>query len=170
MRYLKLHAELGIPPDYGTDPFLPRYSESPALEEIEANIVGRIQQLAPATARDWRAMKHAASEHGIELLIVSGFRSVADQAELIRRKIAAGQTLRDILSVNAAPGFSQHHTGRAIDLATPGARPLTEEFEGTEAFIWLGNHAARFGFKMPYGKTNRYGILYEPWHWSQLPD
>ncbi|HSG64234.1 MAG TPA: D-alanyl-D-alanine carboxypeptidase family protein, partial [Gammaproteobacteria bacterium] len=32
----------------------------------------------------------------------------------------------------------------------------------------LGTHAARFGFSMPYGRDNAFGIRYEPWHWSTL--
>jgi D-alanyl-D-alanine carboxypeptidase len=88
------------------------------------------------------------------------------QADLIRKKIAAGQQIADILEVNTAPGFSEHHTGRAVDIATPGSRPLTEDFENTEAFQWLTTEAARFGFSMTYPRENPWGISYEPWHWS----
>lgn len=168
MKESELFAQLGIPPDYGLAPTMPRYAEATALEAVEVNIVGRTQKLAPETARDWRRMKAAAARDGVVLLIVSGFRSIAYQTELFRKKIAAGQRIEDILGVNAAPGFSQHHTGRAIDVATPGARPLTVEFEITEAFAWLDGHASSYGFAMPYGRGNAYGIAYEPWHWAQL--
>lgn len=161
-------AELGVPPEYGVTPPLPRYAEATELERVGPNIVGREQQLAPPTARDWRAMVEAALEDGIELLLVSGFRSVADQAALIRRKLGAGHAIDAILRVNAAPGFSEHHTGRAVDIATRGSRPLTEEFETTSAFAWLTENAAQFGFTMPYPRDNALGIAYEPWHWSQL--
>jgi len=90
------------------------------------------------------------------------------QADLIRKKLAAGQSIEAILRVNAAPGFSEHHTGRAVDVATPGTRPLTEEFDASPAFDWLRQHAGRYGFAMPYGRDNVYGFAYEPWHWSQL--
>jgi D-alanyl-D-alanine carboxypeptidase len=89
---------------------------------------------------------------------------------LIRNKLVAGHDITDILRTNAAPGFSQHHTGRAIDIATPGARPLTEDFATTSAFEWLIVQAGRFGFGMPYTRSNRFGIAYEPWHWSQVDD
>lgn len=161
-------AELGVPAEYGVSPRLPRYAEARELESVGPNIVGQEQQLAPQTARDWRAMCDAALEDGVELLLVSGFRSVARQAELIRRKLAAGLTIDAILHVNVAPGFSQHHTGCAVDVATRGSRPLTEGFEGTDAFAWLTGHAAQFGFTMPYGRDNDLGIAYEPWHWAQL--
>ena len=69
---------------------------------------------------------------------------------------------------DAAPGFSEHHSGRAIDIATPGTRPLTVEFERSKAFAWLTANAAAFGFTMPYGRGNTFGFEFEPWHWSQL--
>ncbi|HEY8518790.1 MAG TPA: M15 family metallopeptidase [Gammaproteobacteria bacterium] len=163
-----LLADLGIPADYGRSPRLPVYAEATKLEDVEPNILGRMQRLAPATARAWRRMKLAAQRDGVQLLLVSGFRSVHYQTELFRRKLAAGQTIHDVLRVMAAPGFSEHHTGKAVDIATPGARPLTEEFESSAAFAWLAANAMRFDFFMSYGRGNRLGLAYEPWHWSQL--
>lgn len=161
-------SELGIPPDFGTHTPLPRHLETAELVEVEPNIVGRMQHLAPDTAAAWRQMKRAALREGIELLLVSGFRSVSRQIELIRSKLAAGQTIEKILKVNAPPGYSEHHTGHAIDIATPGARPLTAEFTTTTAYAWLTANAARFGFQQPYGPDNRFGLDHEPWHWSRL--
>jgi D-alanyl-D-alanine carboxypeptidase len=160
-------ADLGVPSDYGRSPRRPRFEEAVELEDVEPNVVGTMQRLAPETAAAWRNMKQSAADAGIQLLLVSGFRSVRHQAEIIRRKLAAGQSIQEILAVNAAPGFSEHHTGRAADIATPGTRPLTEEFEGSAAFRWLQVNAAAFGFRMPYGRGNRFGFVYEPWHWSQ---
>jgi D-alanyl-D-alanine carboxypeptidase len=164
----ELFADLGIPIDYGRDPRRPPHAEAQELEDVEPNVLGRMQRLAPTTARAWREMKAAAFADGVELLLVSGFRSVRLQADLIRNKLAAGQDIESILKVNAAPGFSEHHTGRAIDIASPGSRPLTVEFDASPAFAWLGVNARRFGFSMPYVRDNVYGFAYEPWHWSQL--
>ena len=162
--------ELGIPPEYGIDPPLPSYADAERLAAVEPNILGRVEQLAPGTAHDWRAMKAAAAEDGVALLLVSGFRSIEHQIALIRAKLERGIDIATILSVNAAPGYSQHHTGKAVDIATPGCRPLTEEFESSEAFFWLEHHAARFAFRMPYGRNNAFGFGFEPWHWCQLDD
>lgn len=164
----ELFADLGIPLDYGRSPRRPSYADARELEAIEPNIIGKMQRLAPETARAWRAMKQAAAQSGVELLLVSGFRSVSHQTELFRKKLAAGQSIDAILKVNAAPGFSEHHTGRAVDIATPGTRPLTAEFEASAAFVWLRQNAAAFGFGMPYGRDNAFGFEFEPWHWSQL--
>ena len=163
----ELHAELGIPDDYGQEDGPPSFDEASDLVEIGPNLVGRMQSLTPETAKAWQAMVAAAEADGVVLMIVSGFRSVDYQARLIRKKLNAGQGITDILTVNAAPGFSEHHTGTAVDIATPGSRPLTEEFEETEAFRWLGQNAGSFGFSMTYPRDNPWGFVYEPWHWSR---
>lgn len=167
---LKLHQELGIPADYGQDGSPPFYVEATDLVDVGPNLVGRMQRLTPEAAARWQQMVEQASDAGVRLLIVSGFRSFEYQAQLIRNKIDSGQTIEEILQVNAAPGFSQHHTGAAIDIAAPGSRPLTEEFADSNAFKWLTDNGLQFGFSMTYPPGNRYGFIYEPWHWAQNPD
>ena len=163
----ELHIELGIPDDYGGDGAKPEFEEAVDLVEVGPNLVGRMQRLTPETAASWQEMQAAARDDGITLLIVSGFRSIEYQASLIRNKLESGQSLSEILAVNAAPGFSEHHTGHAIDIASPGSRPLTEEFEASTAFAWLQKEASRFGFSMTYPRENQQGFIYEPWHWSR---
>ena len=163
----ELHSELGIPEDYGRDGSKPVFAEATDLVEVGPNLVGRMQRLAPETAGRWAALQAAAAAEGVTLLIVSGYRSIDYQARLIRKKLNAGQSVSDILAVNAAPGHSEHHTGRAIDIATPGSRPLTEEFEDSPAFRWLERNAIDHGFSMSYPRDNPAGFIYEPWHWAQ---
>jgi D-alanyl-D-alanine carboxypeptidase len=162
----ELHQELGIPVNYGASGAPPLCPEATELVEVGPNLVGSMQRLEPGSARRWQQMVAAAREDGVTLLLVSGFRSVDYQARLIRKKLNAGQDIAAVLEVNAAPGFSEHHTGRAVDVATPGSRPLTEDFENTAAFAWLQRRAADFGFKMSYPKGNPCGFVYEPWHWA----
>ncbi|MFZ6710636.1 M15 family metallopeptidase [Undibacterium sp. TC9W] len=126
---------------------------------------GRQYLLTPATNLAWQAMKAAASEDGIALLMISAFRSIARQTEIISDKLAEGQQLQDILLVCAPPGYSEHHTGRAIDIATPEDPELEISFDTTAAFAWLQNNAGRFGFHMSYPPGNTSGFQYEPWHW-----
>ena len=162
----ELHKELGIPDDYGRESGPPEYPEAGELVDVGPNLVGRMQRLTPEAAEQWQRMVAEADKVGIQLLIVSGYRGVEYQAGLIRKKIEAGQQIEDILKVNTAPGHSEHHTGLAVDIATPGSRPLTEEFEDTDAFRWLQSRAIEFGFSMTYPRDNPWGITYEPWHWS----
>lgn len=164
----ELHTELGIPDDYGSGGNRPVFPEAADLVDVGPNLVGRMQRLTSGTAVSWQEMQAAARDAGITILIVSGFRSIDYQASLIRNKLNSGQSLAEILAVNAAPGFSEHHTGLAVDIATPGSRPLTEEFESSAAFAWLQENAGKYGFSMSYPRDNPQGFIYEPWHWAKM--
>lgn len=121
--------------------------------------------LTAGAARAWRAMRHAAAADGIALDAISGYRSHDYQLGIFERKLARGQALERILTVNAAPGYSEHHGGEALDIGTPGEPPAEESFEATPAFAWLQAHAGGHGFVLSYPRGNRNGIVYEPWHW-----
>jgi D-alanyl-D-alanine carboxypeptidase len=110
-------------------------------------------------------MREAARENQVTLEIVSAFRSADYQLGILRAKRERGLSIAEILRVSAAPGYSEHHSGRAVDLTTPGHAPLEEEFESSRAFAWLRKHAKRFGFALSYPRRNAHGIAYEPWHW-----
>ena len=156
---------LGIPQDYASSRGLKLQSEATELVSIGENPEGREIQLTPEAARAWAEMKEEAFEAGVTLVPISGFRSVARQEEIIRAKLAAGQKIEEILKANAAPGYSEHHTGRAIDIGAPGEPPLTELFAETPAFSWLEAHAPDYGFILSFARGNAFGIAYEPWHW-----
>jgi D-alanyl-D-alanine carboxypeptidase len=158
-------SQLGIPPDYGKRRGLSLQAEATLLVSIAKNADGREIRLAPAAAEAWIRMLEAASEEGITLLAISGFRSVARQTEIIQGRLAKGETMDAILRTVAAPGYSEHHTGRAVDIAVPGEPPLTEAFAQTEAFAWLQANAHDFGFSLSFPKGNTHGIAFEPWHW-----
>ena len=117
-------------------------------------------------ARAWRRMQSAALRDEVVLEAISGYRSHDYQLGIFERKLAQGQTLDGILVVNAAPGYSEHHGGRALDIGTPGEPAAEESFEATPAFAWLQANAAGFGFRMSYPRGNPHGIAYEPWHWA----
>ena len=143
-------------------------AQAPAVVHLHGN--RRLLVFAWAVADSgvpaaWRAMVAAAGAEGITLLLISGFRSVQRQQEILERKRAAGEAIESILRVNAAPGYSEHHTGRAVDIGTPGCPPLEERFEETSAYGWLSRNAGRFGFFLSYPRGNPNGIVYEPWHW-----
>jgi len=98
-----------------------------------------------STARAFLAMRAAAAEAGIDLGLVSGFRSVAQQRALFRawRKGRGNRAAR--------PGESNHQSGRALDIA------VTTEPGAVE---WLESNGALFGFKRT--------VKSEPWHWEYV--
>lgn len=160
-----LLAALGITPAHLAGRALVAHAEASELVLAERNAAGREFLLTPAAASAWAAMKQAAAQDGLDLRLLSAFRSVERQAEIIRARLAAGRSLDEILAASAPPGFSEHHTGRAIDIGTPESDTLEESFELTPAFAWLQQHAGRFGFVLSYPRGNAEGFIYEPWHW-----
>ncbi|MEO5961695.1 MAG: M15 family metallopeptidase, partial [Opitutaceae bacterium] len=153
-----------LPSDYATQRRLhpqPEAADSD-LVAIGLNPGGQPVRLARAAAEAWHRLKSAASADGLELIAISGFRSIERQAEIVRGKLARGQPLAAILRATAAPGFSEHHTGRAIDLGTSGTTALEESFASTDAFRWLERRAAEFGFHLSYARDNPHGFIYEP--------
>ncbi|WP_374249009.1 D-alanyl-D-alanine carboxypeptidase family protein [Thermomonas sp.] len=116
-------------------------------------------------ARAWLHLRAAALADDIVLEAISGYRSHDYQLGIFERKQARGLDVDAILAVNAAPGFSEHHAGLALDIGTPGEPPAEDTFEHTPAFAWLRDHAGGYGFTMSYPRDNPHGIVYEPWHW-----
>ncbi len=159
------YAALGIPEDYGDAHALQPVPEPAGLAYAGRDRYQRPLWLLAPAARAWRRMCEAALFDGVQIDAISGYRSHAYQLGIFKRKLARGQTVEQILSVNAAPGYSEHHSGRAIDIGTLGEPPAEERFESTPAFAWLMHRATDFGFTLSYPRDNPHGITYEPWHW-----
>jgi len=138
--------------------------EATSLVTAEIGADGRNHLLAPVAAEAWCSLKAALGD-GVTLFIVSAFRSIDRQAELVRQILGSGATLDQALAVCAPPGFSEHHTGRAVDVSTPDSHALEKEFDQTAAYAWLTKHAAEFGCYLSYPAGNPWGYQYEPWHW-----
>lgn len=164
-RIAALHREFGIDPQWLRQRRLPCFADARRLTPVGLGTDGRDKLLTPPAANAWSAMRDAAEQQGVSLQLVSAFRSVDFQAALIRAKLARGQSIGEVLKVNAPPGYSEHHSGRAVDIGEAGCAALDEVFEQTRAFGWLGDHAAGFGFHLSYPRGNAQGFLYEPWHW-----
>ena len=157
---------LGITQEHIESCKLPLEQEADTLASAGLDIYDREVLMTEDTLEAWISMKSSAEKDGIELQLVSGFRSVEYQCNLFEKKLSRGIKIDDILTVNAIPGYSEHHTGKALDLSTPGYTPLETEFENSTAFEWLVKNGTRFGFSMSYPRGNLAGIDYEPWHWA----
>ncbi|MEJ6701095.1 MAG: M15 family metallopeptidase [Akkermansiaceae bacterium] len=158
--------ELGLSEEFFEQRGLLRFEDADELDVVQTDENGRIHELVTNACEAWQAMKEAALIAGHEIFIVSAFRSASRQAEIVRAKHLSGIGNDEIFAVSAPPGYSEHHTGRAIDVSTPGYPVLEEEFERSEAFSWLEENAVSFGFSMTYPRDNKFGFIYEPWHWS----
>ncbi|MEN9204416.1 MAG: M15 family metallopeptidase [Thermostichales cyanobacterium SZTDM-1c_bins_54] len=150
------------------------FAEAPAdqLETI-GSYQGRAVQLRRSAAQAWRSMQQAAAQAGVVLVPISGFRSIADQEYLFFQR-ARQKSLRpqERALVSAPPGYSEHHTGYALDIGD-GRDPATDvevTFTRTAAWAWLNQHGARFGFELSFPEGNSQGISFEPWHWRYVGD
>lgn len=123
---------------------------------------------------DLDAMVQAAQADNIWLWVASGYRSVEDQEEVLEREVALhmsedGMTQEEArelsLKTIARPGFSEHHTGLVVDL-----NDVSDNFENTEEYKWLKQHAAEYGFVQRYrsDKVDKTGIDNESWHYRYV--
>jgi len=95
----------------------------------------------------------------LEIYVNSGFRTNSEQQRLYK-KYKSGRGNRA-----ARPGWSNHQSGRAIDLAVWDdsrkkykRRPLSTN---AIARAWLNDNAQNFGFVWREGRR-----IGEPWHWN----
>ncbi len=127
--------------------------------------------LKPEVAQKVELMMADAGAVGVPLDVISGFRSLEDQRYLFfDLKAERGQTPQTRAEVSAPPGYSEHHTGYAVDFIDPSqpATDLNASFEQTQAFRWLDENAAYYGFEMSFTKDNQQNVAYEPWHWRYV--
>ncbi len=164
----EVNRSLGVPADYTAKHNLRPQPEAKDLVQVPRDVYGRkVEMVAPAAAALER-MFDAAARDGVKLETVSGFRSMDYQTGLIRRKLKAGMSIRKALSINAVPGYSEHQTGCAVDLTTPGVPAADASFEHSKAFAWLQQHGGQYGFHLSFPAGNPYGYEYEPWHWRYI--
>jgi len=146
------------------------YEEADVATLTPVTADGRIKLKTPA-AKEFVAMQNAALRDGVRLVALSGFRSLQEQEYLFFEiKAQRGQVTRERAEVSAPPGYSEHHTGYAIDIgdAKAPATHLEESFAQTEAFAWLEENAARYSFELSFPEGNSQNISYEPWHWRYV--
>jgi D-alanyl-D-alanine carboxypeptidase len=139
---------------------------SPAEFRPDLTIV-RGYQVALAAARPLERLLDAGDRRGLGLKVESAFRSYAYQLHVHAATVASrGEAEADRLSARA--GYSEHQTGLAVDLITPGDPGCDFEpcFAHTPAGRWLATNAWRWGFVVRYQPetTSITGYAPEPWH------
>jgi len=149
-----------------------RYAEATQGELGSIAADGSIK-LRKAAAKAYQEMQSAAQQEGVSLMPLSGFRTLTDQDYLFfGKKAERGQVAAERAKVSAPPGYSEHHTGYALDIGD-GAVPATNlspDFENTPAFKWLKANAPFHSFELSFPKNNKQGVSYEPWHWRFVGD
>lgn len=149
-----------------------RYAEADPSQLVAIDDTGE-HKLQEAAATAFLRMQDAAKADGVSLLPLSAYRSIKDQQYLFFDvKSIRGQDTSTRAEVSAPPGYSEHHTGYAVDIGD-GTAPdsnLSGSFEDTEAFRWLQENASHYSFELSFLPNNDQGIAYEPWHWRYVGD
>ena len=146
-----------------------RYKDCPSsrLTSIGNNIVVRDD-----CAAAFKEMQAAAKKDGVNLTPVSGYRSSKYQVTVFKKKFKDSNgnevyptdaQMKSRLKYSAPSGFSEHHTGLAIDI-----NDTEERFKDTKAYAWLNEHAHEYGFELSFPEDNAQGLGFEPWHWRYV--
>lgn len=148
------------------------YTEAPRADLKPISSDGQVLLRRSAAAK-FKEMAAAAKANGVILAPLSGFRSIAEQDHVFfDTKAQRGEDPEKRAAVSAPPGYSEHHTGYAIDIGD-GKRPASDlqtSFETTAAYRWLQQNAAFYSFELSFPKNNPMGVSYEPWHWRFVGD
>ena len=117
----------------------------------------------------YQQLKEELEKEDIHIDVDTGYRSVAEQIELMQRyRERYGSDY--VKKVVAVPGYSEHHTGLAIDLylVVDGKDIIYNEDLVKYPEIWAKIHEklAKYGFILHFaeGKEDITKFAYEPWH------
>jgi D-alanyl-D-alanine carboxypeptidase len=114
-------------------------NEVPAVANLDSALLGALRQAATDAAAD-----------GVELVVDSGWRSPAYQAQLLREAVSRYGSAEEAARWVATPETSAHVSGDAVDVGP------------SDAAAWVSAHGAAYGLCQIYGN--------EPWHYELRPE
>lgn len=111
---------------------------------------------------------------GLKIMVNSGYRSYDEQKTLLVNRynryknqgMSTEEAQAEALKWVAYPGYSEHHTGIAVDITSSN----TEVCSNDRTWAWLKENCAKYGFiwRYPGEKTEITGIANEPWHFRYV--
>ncbi len=115
-------------------------------------------------------MFQAASEDGVSLYLISGYRSYSTQLSLYNTYLQLyGQNYVD--EIDCIPGTSEHQLGLSVDLGQADHKfELDTRFDTTDTYRWLSDNSWKYGFiaRNPMNSQNLTGIVYSPWNFRYV--
>ncbi len=109
-----------------------------------------VANLDPALLDALRRAADDAANDGVEFVVNSGWRSRAEQEQLLRAAISKYRSAKEAARWVATPETSAHVSGDAVDIGP------------AKAAAWLSTYGAEYGLCQIY--TN------EPWHYELRPE
>jgi D-alanyl-D-alanine carboxypeptidase len=169
-KYIPPLQPITLPPKPSQYGHLPYSEASPETLKDVGKYYDRFERLHSEATKVFKEMQAKARSDGIGLIPISGFRTIADQELLFSRQIKRQGSREAAASLSAPPGFSEHHTGYAIDIGEESnpATDLKFDFEYTQAYRWLNKNARAYGFRLSFPRNNSQGVRFEPWHWRYV--
>lgn len=146
--------------------------------QIDLSYIDATQQIATSCYDALMRMLSDCEDAGHLPMVVSGYRTMADQEFLYNRKVNTLLNLnynwedaqREAAKEVAVPGTSEHHLGFAVDIMDSYYPYLDDNQANTDTQKWLMEHCYEYGFilRYPNGTTHITGIIYEPWHYRYV--
>lgn len=137
------------------------------------NSMGREFQIERKTYAHFVQLRAELLKRGIQIELDSVYRSVARQKEIVKEfteKYGADYVKKYV----AVPGYSEHHTGLAVDICLVVNGKVIDDNDEMIAqkaiFAQIHPLLADYGFILRYlpGKDNITGYSYEPWHFRYV--
>lgn len=130
---------------------------------------------------DYTAFETAAAAAGYPLVMVSAYRSISYQEQIVSESIAQNmsqygmseeEARKETMKLMTEPGYSEHHTGLSVDVVDSdyfertAGNLLVSGYGDEPGAKWIAANAAKYGFivRYPVGKEEITKIDYEPWH------
>ena len=142
---------------------LPDGYEPTDLTKISDGCAKEASELREDAALAFENLCAASIADGAKVLALSAYRSYKTQQSTWDSYMKSNGSSYTYYYV-AKPGFSEHQTGLALDLASGSVPGKT--FSYTKDYTWTINNAYKYGFIVRYeeGKESITGYNFEPWH------
>ena len=143
---------------------LPDNYEIDDLVTLDKEYSSRGEKIREIAYKNLKVMFDKAREDGINLNVISGYRTSEKQNTLFNNSVKKNG-IEHALMYSAKMGHSEHQLGLAIDINT-----TQESFKNTNEYKWLKNNSYKYGFIERYkeNKENITGFAYEPWHYRYI--
>ncbi len=166
-----------------------RYTKNQLIGKGNPDIIGNAytSKMQKDTKVAFQKMKNEAAKEGINIEVVSAYRSFEKQKQIFENKyrqfilegLSPSEAITKIIEYSTIPGTSRHHWGTDIDIIDanfPRPESVLEEehYYGDGPYCklkeWLNEHSEKHGFYEVYtNNPSRKGFKYEPWHFSYKP-
>lgn len=137
------------------------------LENVSTSYALTNMKLVNYAKDAFESLSKEAKKENLSIIAMSTYRSYNYQVNLYNRYVKEdGKEAADTYS--GRPGHSEHQTGLAVDVFNN--KETYTNFEKTEEFKWMQEHAHEYGFilRFPKDKEKETGYQYESWHYRYV--